>query len=392
MPNREAYQVAIYTKDTDNIGKYVLEEGHFILQAYTSLTDLIAKVTAEIDVLVLMADDCEDAIVESLKKLRETTKFKVTPIVVAELEGRTLDPIQVFDAGCSDIVDRNMPFNELLGRVDKLVFHARAEQVLRKTADDARKVTMSVMTESSNLGLTVQYLIDSNFCDNVDELGMQLFQSLKHYNLRCSLQLRSHFKVKNMEETGMEKELEARLLTELQHKGRYVDFGKRCVVNYGQVSLLIKNMPVDDPEECTKIKDSILPFIQGTDSRLKAIDAQKTLEVERNFMGKVVGRLRESMTEFDDGYQQLMRGSADIVEDMAAKMEDSILFLDLTQEQEQTIETIMSSGVAGINAQFSQGVQMNEGFGSLVKQMSAVFGEGDSVPNVDKLLELSSKL
>ena len=159
-----------------------------------------------------------------------------------------------------------------------------------------------------------------------------------------------------------------------------------------QVSLLIKNMPVDEPEECTKIKDSILPFIQGTDSRLKAIDAQHTLEVERNFMGKVVGRLRESMTEFDDGYQQLMRGSADIVEDMAARMEDSILFLDLTQEQEQTIETIMSNGVAGINAQFSQGVQMNEGFGSLVKQMSAVFGEGDSVPNVDKLLELSSKL
>ena len=234
MPSRKAYQVAIYSKDIENIGTYVLEEGHFLIKGYTSLADLIAEVSAEIDVLVVMVDDCEDAIVAACKTLRETTKFKITPIVVAELEGRTLDPIRVFDAGCSDIVDRSMPFNELLGRVDKLVFQARAEQVLRKTADDARKVTMSVMTESSNLGLTVQYLIDSNFCDNVDELGMQLFQSLKHYHLRCSLQLRSHFKVKNMEETGMEKELESRLLTELQHKGRYVDFGKRCVVNYGR--------------------------------------------------------------------------------------------------------------------------------------------------------------
>ena len=195
-----------------------------------------------------------------------------------------------------------------------------------------------------------------------------------------------------MEATGLEKELESRLLTELQHKGRFVDFGRRCIVNYGQVSLLIKNMPEQDREQCTKIKDRILPFVQGADSRLKAIDAQRTLEIERNFMGKVVGRLRDSMKDFDDGYQVLMRGGADVVEDMAAKMDESILFMDLTHNQEQTLEEIMDNGVKGINSLFSQGVKVNEGFRQLVSHMDTVFGENDSIPSVDKLLELSSKL
>jgi hypothetical protein len=87
-----------------------------------------------------------------------------------------------------------------------------------------------------------------------------------------------------------------------------------------------------------------------------------------------------------------MRGSAEIVEDMAAKMDESILFMDLTHKQEQTIEEITGDGVKGINSLFSQGVKMNEGFSDLVSHMNTVFGEKDAIPSVDKLLELSSKL
>jgi len=73
-------------------------------------------------------------------------------------------------------------------------------------------------------------------------------------------------------------------------------------------------------------------------------------------------------------------------------MDESILFMDLTHSQEQTIEDIMGAGVTGINSLFSQGVKMNEGFSDLVSHMNTVFGETDSIPRVDKLLELSSKL
>ena len=392
MSNRKAYKVLVFVSNPSHVEMYSVNGEVFNIRAYTTLDELINEAGGDTDVIGLLLDDEESEVVRACERLSNEAALQHTPLVVAELEGRPLNAVRIFEAGCSDIVDSSMSPKELEARVEKLIFQARAEAELRRCADNARKVTMSVMTESSNLGLTVQFLIDSNFCDNVDELGMQLFQSLKHYNLHFSLQLRSHFRLKNMEETGMEKELESRLLTELQNRGRYVEFGKRCVVNYGQVSLLIKNMPVHDMEQCTKIKDSILPFVQGTDSRLKSIDAQHTLEVERNFMGKVVGRLRESMSDFDQGYQQLMRGSADIVEDMASKMEESILFLDLTQEQEQTIESIMSDGVKGINSQFAEGVKMNEGFGGLVRQMTSVFGDKGSIPNVDKLQELSSKL
>lgn len=386
------YNIALLNSNAALLDSYPMDRSMVSFLPYESIQSLVNESDIQFDIVGILGGSVEAGVIETCRRVKHEPGLAQIPLVVGEVVGQELDPIEAFEAGCADIVNASMTLKEIELRISKLVFQARASQELRRNADEARNVAMNVMTESSNLGLTVQFLIDSNFCDNVDELGMQFFQALKHYHVRCSLQLRSHLGVKNMEETGMEKELESRLLTELQHKGRFVDFGKRCIVNYGQVSLLIKNMPEQDKEQCTKIKDSVLPFVQGADSRLKAIDAQRTLEIERNFMGKVVGRLRESMNDFDQGYQELMRGSADIVEDMSAKMDESILFMDLTHSQEQTIEDIMGAGVTGINSQFSQGVKMNEGFSELVTHMNTVFGEADSIPSVDKLLELSSKL
>ena len=386
------YKVALLNVNAALLESYPADRGALALYSYNSIQSLVNESDIQFNIIGILGGSAEADVVETCRRVKNEPALAQIPLVVGEVVGQELDPIEAFEAGCADILNASMTLKEIELRIAKLVFQASASQELRRNADEARNVAMNVMTESSNLGLTVQFLIDSNLCDNVDELGMQFFQALKHYHLHCSLQLRSHFRVKNMEETGMEKELESRLLTELQHKGRFVDFGRRCIVNYGQASLLIKNMPEQDKEQCTKIKDSILPFVQGVDSRLKAIDAQRTLEIERNFMGKVVGRLRESMKDFDDGYQVLMRGSADIVEDMASKMDESILFMDLTHNQEQTIEGIMGAGVNGINSLFSQGVKMNEGFSDLVSHMNTVFGEADSIPSVDKLLELSSKL
>ena len=386
------YKIALLNVNADLMKHYTVDKNILTLFPYSSIQALVNASDIEFSVLGVVGGSEEAGVIETCNLIKREPSLASIPLMVGEALGQELDPIEAFEAGCADIVNSTMTVKEIELRIAKLVFQANASEELRRNADEARNVAMNVMTESSNLGLTVQFLIDSNFCDNVDELGMQFFQSLKHYGVRCSLQLRSQFGVKNMEQTGLEKELESRLLTELSHKGRFVDFGKRCIVNYGLVSLLIKNMPVQDKEQCTKIKDSILPFVQGVDSRLKAIDAQRSLEIERNFMGKVVGRLRESMADFDEGYQVLMRSSADIVEEMSAKMEESILFLDLTHSQEQTIEGIMSDGVKGINSQFSQGVKMNEGFSDLVSHMNSVFGDSDSIPSVDKLLELSKKL
>ncbi|MBV1871218.1 MAG: hypothetical protein KUG83_01600 [Gammaproteobacteria bacterium] len=109
-------------------------------------------------------------------------------------------------------------------------------------------------------------------------------------------------------------------------------------------------------------------------------------------MAKVVERLRTTMKEFDDGYQDIMTSSAEISERMASKIDESILFLDLTERQEDTIEAIVHENVRDINVELSKGVEMNRCFGDFVDPMTSAFGDDDVVPDMNELLELSAKL
>lgn len=386
------YKIALLASDSNAVKLFQINEKNMSLVPFQSVKALVIERDTPFDTIFVLSAEESSCAMELCQLIKGDYKLSAIPAVMGVTDGKAIDAIKAFESGCSDILDPTMSAREIDLRLTKLIYQYHADRELRHAADEARAVALNVMSECGNLGLALRCIIDFNFCDNTDELGMCLLQGIKHYNLNCSLQLRSHFGTKNMEATGLEKELESRLLSELCEKGRFIEFGKRCFINYGQVSLLIKNMPVEDKQKCTVIKDSILPFIQGAESRLKAIDAQKALEVERNFMGKLVSRLREVMKEFDNGYQHLMRGSANLVEDMAARTEEAILFLDLKEEQEEILQGIMQKGVVGINNLFAEGIEMNEGFRNLILQINTVFGVDGAGPAADKLIELSSAI
>lgn len=392
MPISKPFKVALLAAETDTVNLFKIDTNDIVLVPFQSVQALSDQYDESFEVVFVLGAEETACVNEICRRIKIDARLSALPALIGAINAGDIDAIQAFEAGCADILDTTMSAKEIDLRFSKIIFQKHAESELRRAADQARSVTLSAMTESGNLGLALRCIIDFNFCDNVDELGMRLFQALKHYNLNCSLQFRSHFGTKNMEATGLEKELESRLLTELCGKGRFVEFGKRCFINYGQVSLLIKNMPIEDKQRCTAIKDSILPFIQGAEARLKAIDAQRALEVERNFMGKLVTRLHEAMDEFDQGYQYLMRGSATVVEDIAAHTDEAIVFLDLKEEQEEILQKIMQKGVGDINALFAEGIKMNEGFRTLITQINAVFGVDGAGPEASKLLTLASEI
>ncbi len=56
---------------------------------------------------------------------------------------------------------------------------------------------------------------------------------------------------------------ENQLVSMLHNEKRFYDFGCRTQINYPNLSVLIKNMPIDDMERYGRIKD-ILPAMIGT--------------------------------------------------------------------------------------------------------------------------------
>lgn len=311
------------------------------------------------------------------------------PVVMLANDNRLDHKMQAYDAGCDDYLSGDaMP--ALKARLDRVLFNKMANDQLRLQLQQANEMAFIAMSDTSDLGVNVQFLLDANRCSNTDELGMRLFQSIRSYGLNCSLQMRSRYGVKNMEDNGMAKEMESVLLAECAGQGRYVDFGRRSIMNYGRVSLLVKNMPVEDEKKYGAIKDNVFSLLQGCDARIEALDNLQSLALESMLVKRLSAHLSAVMSQVDESYQEVMRKIADVVENMADGVEQSLQFLGMDERQEAAMQNIMETGITDTSRIFNNGMRLDEGLRGFLKQLDAVFAEEHVDPQ--QIQELLKKM
>jgi CheY-like chemotaxis protein len=334
--------------------------------------------------LIIMHPCCnaEDAAIDLAlySQIKQHDSFKSLPLIAITACDSLQEKLTAFNAGCDDVFDCDTPIAEIVLRLQKAIFHKRCNNQLKSQVQLANQMAFSAMADTSNLGINIQFLLESAKCSNLDELGMLFFSTIESYGLRCSLQLRSEYAVKSMEANGMTKELEEQLLTQLSGVGRYYDFGSRTVSNYGRASVLIKNMPLDNPERYGAIKDNTFALLQGLDARIQSLDTSQRLSDERESLRNVSLQVKQVMVSIDESYQVVMRQIAEAVEEMATQIDKAIPVLALSEEQEKFIETVAHGCVLRTNQVFNDGLQVDRTFHRLMQHLDNVMGSATSPP------------
>ncbi len=316
--------------------------------------------------------------------LTETEVMQDLPLVVLSSSSELRDKLAAYELGVSDFLGPEVPVEEVCARISKTIFHQVASEQLKDRLEMANATAFTVMSDNSDLGSNIQFLLGVNHCDNLDQLGQLFFRALNNYQVTCSLQMRSLYEIKDMEANGMARDLESQLLFQMKDGGRYIDFGCRTIVNYGQVSLLIRDMPVDDERRYGAVKDNTFALLQGVDARLKALDEHHKLVEEKQSLQKLSHDVKTVMTQIDDSYQDVMRHIVDTVEDLADKIHSRIPTLALSEEQESFFEYVADHCVSETNKIFNRGLQGDEVFQRLSDSMDRAM---ESLDDIDDALD-----
>jgi CheY-like chemotaxis protein len=321
--------------------------------------------------LVLVDITCQNIpAFDVCKKIKES--FHVPVIFVSSVDSSE-ERLAAYDCGADDYLSIDDLKTELHGRLERIVMNKIANDQLKMQLAQANEMAFVAMSGTSDLGVNIQFLLDVSRCNNLDELGMRLFQSLKSYGISCSLQLRSQLAVKNMEATGMEKPLESKLLSEMKDQGRYVDFAHRSVMNYESVSLLVRNMPIEDEKKYGAIKDNVFSLLQGADARIKALDTLENLALERNLVRSLTLKMKDLMSSVDQSYQVVMKDIASVVEDMSDNLEASMQYLGMDEAQEKSLQATIEHAILSTNKVFNDGLNLDKDLHQFLVYIDSLF-------------------
>lgn len=356
-----SYQILLCSEKLSSVGEHV--QHFFNAHCVASANDLEGMVgKADYRALVVDCSSVKCSLMECGRSCLELGKKHDLPVVFIADEYTLEDKLAAYEAGCDDIVEPSTNKDEVCARITKSIFHRIANAQLSERLDVATETARNAMVDNSDLGANIQFLLAVHESDNLDQLGQQLFSTLERYGLKCSLQMRSSLGIKNMEAHGMSKDLESQLLYQLKDADRYIDFGCRTICNYDRVSLLIKNMPVDDAEKYGAIKDNTFYLLQGVNARIHSLEDRHTLIEEKQCLRKLSGDVNTVMIRVKERYQDVMRGIMDEVETSTAMLQDRVPHLALTEQDENFIDSVVERLISTTNSVFNEGLKVDEIF------------------------------
>ena len=305
-----------------------------------------------------------DTSISSAYKVCEEIKGihpKMDIILISE-HSNADDIVKGYNAGASDYLVKPIYMKELSAKLSLLLRSQTNLIASEEASRDAQQIAFSAMTDSSQLGRVLEFMDNNIDCKDINEVALSLLETCGALNLQATVYIKTTHEITVLSSGGEPKPIETVLIEKVRLQNRIIDFNQRTLYSDKDVSILIKNMPIDDPVEYGRFKDSLMTLACGANSRVKAIVNEDLLIASRESIATALGEIEVNITS-----QASLATS--VMKDFMVDMESTILVLGLSEEQEDYIMSLIDNHLKGLVALVNSATQTKTILNSALAEM-----------------------
>jgi len=250
---------------------------------------------------------------ELLKKSPETLE---TPVMFLSSRSDISERMRGYNSGAADYIVK--PFNkeELLARINVLDEYRQVSQRLKQDMEQAQITAEIAMTDSGDMGRIMRYVGQSYHAHDLESLSSFFFEFFIPLQLEVAVAFWHQQGEVFKSAEGAIQPIEQELLEQNREGNRFVDFGRRTIINYPKVSLLIKNMPTDDPGMYGRYKDLLPHILEATNAKIQDMEESEQAIEQVEHIGQVCDDIVQQLVFLDmhhstqsENFEQLLQSS-----------------------------------------------------------------------------------
>ncbi len=298
---------------------------------------------------------------ETCRKLKEDQENSDIDVIFVSAHDTTEEKIAGYEAGGSDYLIKPVQPSELEQKVKLAIKNNHIRSDISTEKDMAFNAAMTAMASASEQGIVLDFMRRSFSANNTKDLAALIVESTAGFDLENSVQVRSNEKIVNHGTREPMPPLEIELLERLKNHDRIVSLGKRTIFNYGEISLLVKNMPEDD-EKRGRLRDHLAILAEGAEHRLAAIEASQN-------MVYLVEDSNKTLKDIQAVQAIQKEKGLEIMDEVLRGIEASFMTLGLTDEQEELTLEIINTGVEESIKNLENGMIIDQKFQEIISSL-----------------------
>lgn len=322
--------------DNRVLHRMLLEDQYTVVEAESG-EDCLKQIENDVPDLMLL-DVNMDGIsgYDVCAKLRKQEETANLPIIFVSAMDKPEERLHGYEVGADDYIAKPIDGPKLLERVNLNLASHHEIVSAQQQAKDSMNVALEAMTYSGEIGQLLDVVKESQDIHTFEGIGKKICAAVKDFGLEACCYING---AENPFSNCAPDSLEAKVLEKARAmKDRVAHIGVRTIVKSDQITLLIKNMPVDDESRYGRIKDHLAVLVSICDGRILALQARQDVAQQRSkVLGKVIIVTEEKLKNFNEKIIRHDDEVRDIMSNMIAELESKLFSLGLDEDQEATL-------------------------------------------------------
>lgn len=286
---------------------------------------------------------------EVCRRLKADESTQHIPVMFVSARGALDERIEGYNAGGEDYIVKPFAREELEAKLKGLFKTQDHQKALESQVEQATEMAFSAMSNSSEVGIVMQFVEKTKELHSVDDLCKATFETLAAYGLSASLELRlDDAHAQHFCSTGQVSPIVTELFDLLKHKGRIYSFEPRMMINYPKLSILLLNMPQGDADKLGRLRDHLCFIASSAEQCLNAILTEQQLARQKIALKQTIMMIKARFEHLARTVRQSHIDNEEIFKQLQEHFEMQIPTMGLDEDQELYIfrtldETIQKS-------------------------------------------------
>jgi DNA-binding response OmpR family regulator len=301
------------------------------------------------------------------------------PVIFLSAKTSIRERMLGYESGADDYLVKPFDAQELNAKLKIAAKYKSQRDNLETEVQAAQSTAMDVMTGNSELGLVMRFVEMTYGIRKLDTLAKQLLELTSNFGLKCSLLFDFNNQESTFSSSGILSPIEKELLSNCHNNSRFIDFGCRTIINYPKVSLLVKNMPLDDPEKYGRYKD-VLPTVLGaTDAKIRLMETNEMLTLQGEKTHLAFNNIRHSLHDLIKNMHSHQESASQSINTLSEFMQAKLPGLGLEEDQEEFILDSIEKTFNEVTDELANSKEVQITFVTVLKEMKTLVNELEQV-------------
>jgi DNA-binding response OmpR family regulator len=308
--------------------------------------------------------------------LKDESEFSAVPVLFVSAQDTIDARLAGYTAGAEDFIVKPFAREELLEKVKVARRLLQAKEALREQVQAAEQLTDLVLTSMEESGVVLQFLGKIVNAASEQEIAEAFLHLLKSYRLKGAVQTRIGERSYTLSEAGANLPLEVSIVEHVRTMERIFEFKARSVFNFDRVTILVNNMPLDNPDFCGRIRDNLAIAAQGADGRLSALEIEAINRSNQQGVLNALESIRGTLGHVGELRQRDRTLSSQIIYELQEDLARSFVSLGLTVGQENQLERLVKAYIDRLVDLFDRGDEQQTMLEGLNQRLTSLISGG----------------